>query len=703
MAEQYGETIEELRDVSEELQSTNEVHCSAGEKLETSKEELQSANEKLQTINNELKLKVESLGRVYGDIHNLIASIDIGTLFLDRELRIKRFTPRVAELFNVAESDEGRPITDFTHRLQYDALASDARSVLDHLTPFDKEITSEDGRLFFVRLRPYRDTEDQIGGVVITFVDVTEPRKAEGLLRQSQQRLESELTATQQLHDISLELIHEQDVGPLYEKIVEAASTIMNPQYASLKMFCPERGRGGELHLLAHRGFNPRFASFLEWVRVDSATTSAAALRTGQRVIVADVSRCDFMAGTESLEMYLQAGIHAAQTTPLIARSGHLLGELSTHWREPHEAHENDLRMLDLLARQAADIIERTQAEANLRRSEEHFRAMSDNIAQLVWTCEQLCEVTWYNRRWLDYAGLTFEEMKGAGWKKIHHPDHVDRVVASITHSRDTGEIWEDTFPLRGKDGNYRWFLSRAVPIRDATGKIIQWFGTNTDIASEREAEERRILLTNELAHRGKNLLTVVQTLIHRSLSGTRSFSEARDILNGRIHALSRSQSLLLNEDFVGARLTEIVHLEFEAFSEQLDASGPDLVLNPRATQSFALLVHELATNATKYGALSLPQGRVAIEWSIDGEGAQAKLKFSWQELGGPPVTHPKQNGFGRTLIESAMAQDFGAQPMLEFAPEGLRYLIDAPLSGIAEAALDDPPRMAIGDDLNSG
>jgi two-component sensor histidine kinase len=155
-----------------------------------------------------------------------------------------------------------------------------------------------------------------------------------------------------------------------------------------------------------------------------------------------------------------------------------------------------------------------------------------------------------------------------------------------------------------------------------------------------------------------------------------------------------------LNEDFVGARLTEIVHLEFEAFSEQLDVSGPDLVLNPRATQSFALLVHELTTNATKYGALSLPQGRVAVEWSIEGEGVRAKLKFSWQERGGPLVTHPKQTGFGRTLIEGAIAQDFGAEPVLEFDPEGFRYLIHAPLSVIAEAALDDPPGTAIRDDL---
>ncbi|HEY7901295.1 MAG TPA: chemotaxis protein CheB, partial [Caulobacteraceae bacterium] len=349
--QQYGEAIEELRAANEELQSTNEEYRSTAEELETSKEELQSTNEELQTINNELKIKVDSLGRAYSDIQNLITSTDVGTLFLDRELRIRRFTPRIADLFNIAQSDEGRPITDFTHRLHYDGLASEAKAVLDLLTPVDNEIGSKDGRWFLARLRPYRSTEDKIEGVVITFVDITDRVEAEEALRQSQQRLETDLIATQQLHRISAELIHEQQVERLYEKLVEAAAIIMGSEYASMQMFHPERGNGGELQLLAFRGFNPRAAAFWEWVRADSKSTCGIALNTKQRVVVADVSQCDFMVGTEDLEIYLQTGIHAVQTTPLIARSGTLLGMISTHWREPREPSESQLRLLDLLAR----------------------------------------------------------------------------------------------------------------------------------------------------------------------------------------------------------------------------------------------------------------------------------------------------------------------------------------------------------------
>lgn len=144
----------------------------------------------------------------------------------------------------------------------------------------------------------------------------------------------------------------------------------------------------------------------------------------------------------------------------------------------------------DLVTGVTIDVTQRKLAEEALRESEERFRMVADNISQLAWTCDQLGNVTWYNQRWLDYTGLTFEEMRDWGWKKVHHPDHVERVVASVTHSRETGEIWEDTFPLRSASGEYRWFLSRAVPICGGNGQIVRWFGTNTDITDQKRAEE---------------------------------------------------------------------------------------------------------------------------------------------------------------------------------------------------------------------
>src|SRR5262249_34138146 len=156
---------------------------STSEELETSKEELQSINEELQTVNNELKLKLESVSRANSDLQNLMAATDVGTLFLDTTLRIKRFTPRLMDLFNVTSNDEGRPITDFTHQLEYHELADHARSVLRNLTPIEHEVSSRDGGWFLVRIRPYRTVDDKIDGVVATFVDITERKKSEEAVR----------------------------------------------------------------------------------------------------------------------------------------------------------------------------------------------------------------------------------------------------------------------------------------------------------------------------------------------------------------------------------------------------------------------------------------------------------------------------------------------------------------------------------------
>ena len=152
---------------------------------------------------------------------------------------------------------------------------------------------------------------------------------------------------------------------------------------------------------------------------------------------------------------------------------------------------------------QATDITERKITDAQLRESEARFRLLADNISQFAWIADEQGLIFWYNQRWFDYTGTTLEEMQGWGWQKVHHPEHVDRVVARLQHSWDTGEVWEDIFPLRSHAGEYRWFLSRALPIRDEAGKITRWFGTNTDINEEKLAqqERERLLQREQLAH----------------------------------------------------------------------------------------------------------------------------------------------------------------------------------------------------------
>ena len=188
--EQYETSLEELKASNEELQAINEELRSATEELETSKEELQSVNEELTTLNHELKIKIDEISHANSDLQNLMMSTEIGVIFLDRSLNIKRFTPRVQDVFNIIPSDIGRPLAHVTHRLQDDDLTTTAQSVLQTLRTTDKEVPTRDGRSFLMRWLPYRSIEDRIDGVVLTLIDVSDLRQAVEARRRSEAALQ---------------------------------------------------------------------------------------------------------------------------------------------------------------------------------------------------------------------------------------------------------------------------------------------------------------------------------------------------------------------------------------------------------------------------------------------------------------------------------------------------------------------------------
>lgn len=180
---------EQLRAANEELQSINEEYRSTSEQLKVSKAELQSINEELQAVNSELKLRLEAVSRAHSDLQNLVAATDVGTLFLDADLRIKRFTERVTDLFIITRADEGRSIADFANQLEYEDLVKDVRIVLADLTPLRREVRSRAGRWYDMRVGPYLTLDDRIDGVVITFVETTERRQVDDALQVSEQNL----------------------------------------------------------------------------------------------------------------------------------------------------------------------------------------------------------------------------------------------------------------------------------------------------------------------------------------------------------------------------------------------------------------------------------------------------------------------------------------------------------------------------------
>jgi PAS domain S-box-containing protein len=227
------------------------------------------------------------------------------------------------------------------------------------------------GRFAGVTYQPQSDG-GLVTSVIAAVVDLTERRKVEEALEQSRLQLEADLNDSRLLQGISAEIIQEDDVQSLYEMIIDSAVTIMRSEYASLQMLAAQRDSesSGELRLLTYRGFPPQAAEFWSVVRANSHTTGGDALRSRARVVVPDLESSEAVSGTDDLEMFRFVGIRAVQSTPLISRSGKVLGMISTHWRRVHQPTDRELRLLDILARQAADLIERKQSEESLRHAD---------------------------------------------------------------------------------------------------------------------------------------------------------------------------------------------------------------------------------------------------------------------------------------------------------------------------------------------
>jgi PAS domain S-box-containing protein len=424
---------------------------------------------------------------------------------------------------------------------------------IDH---FETIRCRKDGTLLDISLSvsPIKDAHGKIIGASKIARNITERKQAQERERKYQNELLTELADMRRLQEISIRLLEQDNVGALYDEILDAAISFRSDM-GSVQLFDPLRSK---LQLLAWRGFHPQSAAFWKQIGLDSSTTCSAALSSGRRVIVHDIENCDFMAGTTHLDFYRRSGIHAVQSTPLVSRSGKLLGMISTHWREPHQPAERELLRIDVLARQAADLIERKQNE------------------------------------------------------------------------------------------------------------------------------ERITLLAREAEHRAKNILATVQATVH--LTKSDSPEGYKETLEGRIHALANAHSLFVQSRWTGAELHSLVVQELSPYQHngetRVHIDGPTLVLEPSAAQAIAVGLHELTTNAAKYGALSVPEGRIRIEWSPDGDG---RVLLRWFETGGPPVKPPTRQGFGMRMLDTLIRVQLKGDVCFDWRTGGLACEINIPCGGIGK------------------
>lgn len=226
----------------------------------------------------------------------------------------------------------------------------------------------------------------------------------------------------------------------------------------------------------------------------------------GETVVVSDIETDPLWAEFKNLAIH--HGLRACWSKPILSSQGAVLGTFALYHRTPTTPSERDRGIVDLMADTAALVIERARetrrreaAEAALKQSEQSLRTFIDNLPELAWTAEADGHIDYYNERWYEYTGTSFEEMQGWGWEKVHDPELLPKVVERWKRSLETGEPFEMEFTLRGADGVPRWFLTRVTPARDASGKVIRWFGTNTNIHEIKAA----LALTEAVAEQSRD------------------------------------------------------------------------------------------------------------------------------------------------------------------------------------------------------
>ena len=328
------------------------------------------------------------------------------------------------------------------------------------------------------------------------------------------------------------------------------------------------------------------------------------------------------------------------------------------------------------------------ERERQLYESEAKFHAIANSVDQMIWTTLPDGFHDYYNDRWYEFTGVPEGSTDGEGWNGMFHPDDQARAWERWGHCLQTGEHYEIEYRLRHRSGIYRWVLGRAQPVRAKDGTILRWYGTCTDIHEIKVAEEQRQLMLGEMNHRVKNTLAMVNVMVSQTLRQADNLEDAKTAIQSRIGMMARAHDRLINAAWAETCMIEVVETALaphRSGTGRFTIEGPDLPVGSKQALAVTMALHELSTNALKYGALSVADGTVHIAWC----GRQGENKdtftFSWTEKGGPPVEAPTRRGFGSRMIEEALAGYFSGSAELTYDPHGLIFKLEAPMSGLIQ------------------
>jgi two-component system CheB/CheR fusion protein len=586
---------EELLSINEELQSTNE-------ELQTSKEELQSVNEELETINTELKKKLEELDRANSDLLNLFQSTRIATVFVDRDLRIKKFTPAATELFRLIDSDVGRSIADIAPRFSGADLSMDIKGVLRTLAVREHEVRLMDEEAWYIlRILPYRTLENVIDGVVLTFVDITELRLA-------------------QEQNNRLARIVESSRDAILGKTLEGIVTSWNNGAERMYGYTAREMIGHPVDVLIPPERRAELNPIYERVRHGDPVDPFETVRVHK----------------DGRRIHVLLGL-----SPVRDAEGRVVGASAI----------------------AHDITDRKRAEAELRLSEERYRSLVGALTSVVWATDAEGRFVERQSLWEEYTGQPWHAHAGWGWAQAVHPEDRDRIKSAWAQAltvrkpyRGEGRLWH------AESGMHRHYVARAVPLLGPDGQVREWVGTITDIEDRKQAENalreaarRKDEFLAMLGHELRNPLAPIRNCLHVLRMPNTSAPQAEralDTVDRQVVHLTRLVDDLLDVSRISQGkillrkerldLVELVRSTVEDHREALTAAGLALELDlapeplwvtgdsTRLAQSVGNVLHNALKFTDRGGrvevGVSTAEDTVVVSVRDDGIGIEPEL-----------------------------------------------------------------------------
>lgn len=401
-------------------------------------------------------------------------------------------------------------------------------------------------------------------------------------------------------------------------------------------------------------------------------------LSRGEPVVINDVVSDPRFNKTAALDYFADMEVRSALLVPIV-RNGVCATVLGAQHSLPRHWGPHDVTLLRSVAGRLWHELSRARSAMALRESERRHRLIFEQARDIIFTADLDQRLTAVNPAAAAAIGLPAEQIVGRCIADFVPPDAFEKTTAMLAQKLAEGGMTRYEVPVYANGRIRQWDVNSALTV-DVDGNPIGLHAVVRDVTEQRAFEDQQRLLINELNHRVKNTLALVQGLAMQSFKQNRTVGEGQDIFQARLRMLAAAHDLLTQEKWEGATVGALVAdatAPYASPAGRITAHGDHVVLAPQAAISLVMALHELSTNAAKYGALSAPEGKIAISWTLD---KRRLFSFLWQETGGPPASIPERQGFGLRMIERALSADLEGKVTIDFEPGGIICRITAKL-----------------------